>query len=89
MNSECNVQISTAIVEPYNSVLHCHYSLEHCDVSFLVDNQVGKFVDSLIDSWSSLNKEESLACQITSPFNNKLCCFENIIKRLPQKTSFC
>ena len=28
------------MVEPYNSVLHCHYSIEHCDVSFLVDNQV-------------------------------------------------
>jgi hypothetical protein len=33
-------KISTALVEPYNSVLHCHYSIEHCDVSFLVDNQV-------------------------------------------------
>ena len=28
------------MVEPYNSVLHCHYSLEHVDVAFLVDNQV-------------------------------------------------
>ena len=26
-------------------------------------------------TWSSLVKEESLACQITSPFNNKLGCF--------------
>ena len=25
--------------------------------------------------WSSLVKEESLACQITTPFNNKLGCF--------------
>ena len=33
-------QVSTAVVEPYNSVLHCHYSLEHVDVAFLVDNQV-------------------------------------------------
>ena len=23
-------------------------------------------------AWSSLDKEESLACQITSPFNNKM-----------------
>ena len=25
--------------------------------------------------WTSLDKEESLACQIASPFNNKLACF--------------
>ena len=31
-------------------------------------------------SWSSLEKGESLACQITSPFKNKLCCFEEIFK---------
>ena len=28
-----------------------------------------------VKAWSSLVKEESLACQITSPFNNKLGCF--------------
>ena len=33
-------QISTAIVEPYNAVLFTHTTLEHCDVAFLVDNQV-------------------------------------------------
>ncbi len=33
------VQISTAIVEPYNSVLFTHTTLEHCDCAFLVDNQ--------------------------------------------------
>ena len=32
-------QISTAIVEPYNSILTTHTSLEHTDVSFLVDNE--------------------------------------------------
>lgn len=26
-------------MEPYNSCLHTHTTLEHCDVSFLVDNQ--------------------------------------------------
>ncbi len=31
--------IATAIVEPYNSVLMTHTTLEHCDVGFLVDNQ--------------------------------------------------
>lgn len=31
--------ISTAIVEPYNSILSTHTSIEHTDVSFLVDNE--------------------------------------------------
>ena len=34
-----------------------------------------KGYDSLVLSWSSLDKWESLACQITSPFNHMLCCF--------------
>ena len=33
-------QVSTAIVEPYNSILYTHTTLEHCDCAFLVDNQV-------------------------------------------------
>lgn len=32
-------QIATAIVEPYNSILQTHTSLEHTDVGFLVDNE--------------------------------------------------
>ena len=40
------------------------------------------------DPWSSLVKEESLACQITSPFNKKLGCFSNKLKRLPYKTTY-
>ena len=32
-------QISTAVVEPYNSILTTHTTLEHSDCSFLVDNQ--------------------------------------------------
>jgi hypothetical protein len=34
------VQVSTAIVEPYNAILYTHTTLEHCDCAFLVDNQV-------------------------------------------------
>ena len=33
------LQISSAIVEPYNAILYTHTTLEHCDVGFLVDNQ--------------------------------------------------
>uniref|UniRef100_A0AC35TUX9 Tubulin alpha chain n=1 Tax=Rhabditophanes sp. KR3021 TaxID=114890 RepID=A0AC35TUX9_9BILA len=32
-------QISTAVVEPYNSVLTTHTTLEHSDCSFMVDNE--------------------------------------------------
>lgn len=32
-------EISTAVVEPYNSILTTHNTLEHSDCSFMVDNQ--------------------------------------------------
>merc|ERR1712070_785814 len=32
-------QVSTAVVEPYNTVLCVHSLLEHTDVSFMVDNE--------------------------------------------------
>ncbi|KAM3173214.1 hypothetical protein ACTXT7_012949 [Hymenolepis weldensis] len=32
-------QISTAVVEPYNSILCTHTTLEHSDCSFMVDNE--------------------------------------------------
>ncbi|XP_044011031.1 tubulin alpha-3 chain-like [Aphidius gifuensis] len=32
-------QVSTAVVEPYNAILHTHPTLEHCDVAFIVDNE--------------------------------------------------
>jgi tubulin alpha len=32
-------QVSTAVVEPYNSVLSTHSLLEHTDVSFILDNE--------------------------------------------------
>merc|ERR1711970_642461 len=32
-------QVATAVVEPYNSLLCTHTTLEHCDVSFLIDNE--------------------------------------------------
>ncbi|CAD6210093.1 GSCOCG00010872001-RA-CDS [Cotesia congregata] len=33
-------QVSTAVVEPYNAILYTHPTLEHCEVAFIVDNQV-------------------------------------------------
>ncbi|KAM7119999.1 tubulin alpha-1C chain-like [Molossus nigricans] len=32
-------QVSTAIAEPYNSILTTHATLEHCDCAFMVDNE--------------------------------------------------
>ena len=32
-------QVSTAVVEPYNSVLSSHSLLEHTDVAFMLDNE--------------------------------------------------
>jgi len=32
-------QVSSSVVEPYNSILTTHTTLEHSDVSFLVDNE--------------------------------------------------
>ncbi len=31
-------QVSTAVVEPYNSILTTHCTLEHSDCAFMVDN---------------------------------------------------
>ncbi len=32
-------KMSTSVVEPYNSVLTTHTTLEHSDCSFMVDNE--------------------------------------------------
>ena len=32
-------QVSTAVVEPYNSVLTTHFTFDHSDVAFLFDNE--------------------------------------------------
>jgi len=32
-------QVSTAVVEPYNSILSTHSLLEHTDVAFMMDNE--------------------------------------------------
>jgi len=39
MESIVVVKVSTAVVEPYNSILTTHTTLEHSDCSFMVDNE--------------------------------------------------
>jgi len=36
-------QVSTAVVEPYNSILTTHCTLEHSDCAFMVDNGLREF----------------------------------------------
>ena len=41
-------QVSTAVVEPYNSILTTHTTLEHSDCAFMVDNEVRFYMISNI-----------------------------------------
>lgn len=43
-------QISTAVVEPYNSILTTHTTLEHSDCAFMVDNGIIIFLIWLFTS---------------------------------------
>ncbi|KAH9387574.1 hypothetical protein TYRP_008763 [Tyrophagus putrescentiae] len=54
-------QVSTAVVEPYNSVLTIHNTLEHFDCSFMVDNEAifeicRRNLDIERPSYSNLNR---------------------------------
>jgi len=61
-------QVSTAVVEPYNSVLSTHALLEHTDVSFLIDNEAiydicKKSLDIERPAYTNLNR---LVAQVIS-----------------------
>ena len=54
-------KVSTAVVEPYNSILTTHTTLEHSDVAFLMDNEAiyeicKKNLDIERPSYSNLNR---------------------------------
>ena len=54
-------QVSTAVVEPYNSVLFAHTTLEHSDVAFMVDNEAiydlcKKDLDIARPTYTNLNR---------------------------------
>ncbi len=54
-------QISTAVVEPYNSILFTHATIEYLDVSFLVDNQAiyeicTKYLSTIRPTYTNLNR---------------------------------
>ncbi|KAI0982929.1 hypothetical protein GJ496_002163 [Pomphorhynchus laevis] len=67
-------QIATAVVEPYNSVLTTHTTLEHSDCAFMVDNEAiydicRKNLDIERPSYVSLNR---LIAQIVSSITASL-----------------
>ena len=54
-------QVSTAVVEPYNAILHTHTSMEHVDVAFMVDNEAiydlcQKKLDVASPTYTNLNR---------------------------------
>ena len=56
-----HTQVATAVVEPYNSILTTHTTLEHSDCSFMVDNEAifdlcRKNLDVERPSYSNLNR---------------------------------
>nr|CDS27713.1 tubulin alpha 4A chain [Hymenolepis microstoma] len=60
-------QISTAIVEPYNSILTTHTTLEHSDCSFMVDNEaIYEICSQIVSSiTASLRFEGALNVDLT------------------------
>ncbi|XP_071106230.1 tubulin alpha-1C chain-like [Haliotis cracherodii] len=67
-------QVSTSVVEPYNSVLTTHNTLEHSDCSFLVDNEAiydicRRNLDIDYPSYTNLNR---LISQIVSSITASL-----------------
>ncbi|XP_017481387.1 PREDICTED: tubulin alpha-4 chain [Rhagoletis zephyria] len=67
-------QVSTAVVEPYNSILTTHNTLEHADCSFMVDNEAifdicRRNLDVERPSYSNLNR---LISQVVSSITASL-----------------
>ncbi|KAI8376151.1 tubulin alpha-3 chain [Radiomyces spectabilis] len=67
-------QVSTSVVEPYNSILTTHTTLEHSDVSFMVDNEAiydicRRNLDIERPSYANLNR---LIAQVVSSITASL-----------------
>ena len=67
-------QISTAVVEPYNSVLTTSTTLEHSDCAFIVDNEAiydvcRRNLDIELPTYSNLNR---LIAQVVSSITASL-----------------
>ena len=67
-------QVSTSVVEPYNSILTTHTTLEHCDCAFMVDNEAiydlcTKKLGVERPTYTNLNR---LIAQVVSSITGKL-----------------
>ncbi|CAO3636238.1 unnamed protein product [Mucor hiemalis] len=67
-------QVATSVVEPYNSILTTHTTLEHSDVSFMVDNEAiydicRRNLDIERPSYTNLNR---LIAQVVSSITASL-----------------
>ena len=67
-------QVATAVVEPYNSVLTTHFTFDHSDVAFMVDNEAiydicRRNLDVERPSYSNLNR---LISQVVSSITASL-----------------
>ncbi|CAG03982.1 unnamed protein product, partial [Tetraodon nigroviridis] len=67
-------QVSTAVVEPYNSILTTHTTLEHSDCAFMVDNEAiydicRRNLDIELPTYTNLNR---LISQIVSSITASL-----------------
>ena len=67
-------QISTAVVEPYNSILTTHTTLEHTDCAFMVDNEAIYDIcrRNLGIGWPSYTNLNRLIAQIVSSITASL-----------------
>nr|KAF6451345.1 tubulin alpha 4a [Molossus molossus] len=60
-------QVSTAVVEPYNSILTTHTTLEHSDCAFMVDNEAiydicRRNLDIERPTYTNLNRQGTACC---------------------------
>ncbi|KAH8872763.1 Tubulin alpha chain [Schistosoma japonicum] len=66
--------LSTAVVEPYNSILTTHTTLEHTDCAFIVDNEAiydifRKYLGNVYPTYTNLNR---LIAQVVSSITASL-----------------
>jgi len=72
-------RVSTAVVEPYNSILTTHTTLEHSDCAFMVDNEAifdlcCRNLNCERPSYNNLNR---LIAQVPIALSGKTRGFEN------------
>ena len=80
-------QVSTAVVEPYNSVLTTHTTLEHSDCAFMVDNEAiydicRRNLDVERPSYTNLNRLiGQIVSSITGRTAGSYCSYFDFVKK--------